>query len=128
MIAVKESFRNKGVFRVILKYIQSKFSHVSLTCKPDLVPLYEKFGFNVSGVFQTNICMSCGVESGPGKIISVDDKYVMRHSSVVNEYKRLVKKIGKIRVNACVEKWQKDFSMAESEAKKFYDNHTQKLL
>ncbi|MDM8350886.1 GNAT family N-acetyltransferase [Pseudomonas sp. sp1636] len=126
MIAVKESFRKKGVFREIVKYIQSKFSHVSLTCKPELVSLYEKIGFNASGVFQTHICMNHGNESGPGKLISVDDEYVMRHPSVMKEYKKLVEKIGKIRVDSCIAKWQKDFSMAESEARNFYAGHAKK--
>jgi len=123
MIAVKESFRNKGVFRKIVKSIQSKFSHVSLTCKPELVPLYEKFGFNASGVFQTHIYMNHGNQIGPGKLISVDDEYVMRHPSVVKEYKKLVEKIGKIRVDEAIAKWQKDFSLGESEARNFYAGH-----
>lgn len=124
MIAVKEPFRSKGVFREIMKFIQSNFSHISLTCKPELVPLYKKFGFNISGVFQANICMSRGNERGLGKLISVDDEYVMSHPSVIKAYQKLVAKIGKMRVDACVSKWQKDFSLAESEAQKFYANNT----
>lgn len=127
MIAVKESFRKKGVFREIIKHIQSKFSHVTLTCKPELVSLYEKFGFNASGVFQTHICMSRGNETGHGKLISVDDEYVMRHPLVLKKYKKLVEKIGKIRVDAAIAKWQKDFSLAESEARDFYAGLAKKL-
>lgn len=127
MIAVKEAFRSQGVFRRIIEYIQSKYSHISLTCKPALVPLYQKFRFNISDAFQTHIRMECGTGRGPGKLLSVDDEYVMRHPSVINEYKKLMEKFGRIRVDACVAKWQKDFSLAESEARNFYENHAEKL-
>jgi len=128
MVAVKADFRGIGVLKQILETIRANFSFVSLTCKPSLVPLYEKYGFHISGVFQTHICMTNSDDNQSGRLASVDDEYVMQHPSVIQELGKLRRKLGESRFQSCIKKWQQDYAVGEQNALNFYAQNVEKKI
>lgn len=50
-LAVEERYRGKGVARALIEHLLAQGSRpLYLMCRPELQPLYEKFGFRVIGV------------------------------------------------------------------------------
>lgn len=54
---VAKDHRNKGVLRALMEKILSAFPAARLSCHPELVPVYERFGFTVTGMSGTEVTM-----------------------------------------------------------------------
>lgn len=63
-IAVDQKYRGKGVFRAIMTELLEHYPAAAIDCPIKLVPLYEKFGFEVEDSFGSHILMLTGPLDG----------------------------------------------------------------
>ncbi|RUG15356.1 GNAT family N-acetyltransferase [Pseudomonas aeruginosa] len=91
-IAVAKSHRRQGVMRLIMSKLLEHYPVVALDCPIELVPLYKKFGFYVSGSQSAHITM----ETGPinGQMLSMDSEDLMAEPSLVEAKQRVTKALG----------------------------------
>lgn len=121
MIAVSAGYRKNGVFTKMLNFINEKYSeNLTLSCKPEMVNFYKKFGFIPVGVRQTQIAMSLAPEISGGGISTVDDAEVMKNPKVLQKYNDLITRRGKAAVKKEIDKWQNDFERGEQRAEQFW--------
>lgn len=68
---VSKSFRGKGVMRLMMKDIKSRYEHLHLSCAVALVPIYERYGFRCIEMREHQIVMFVGspVEDTPVQMI-----------------------------------------------------------
>lgn len=121
---VDPKYRMKGVMRTMLEFVQKKYVNMTLTCSPSLVPMYEKFGFIISGCYQTHISMTYGVIPNNGGLISIDEESVIAHPTVLQSYRSLVSSVGKIKAKKAVTEWQQDFNKGEEISRRFYEDYS----
>lgn len=58
--AVKTSHRRRGIFTAMLQELGNHFPKASLSCPMNLVPMYEAFGYKVTGNREAHITMNNG--------------------------------------------------------------------
>lgn len=63
-IAVDQKYRGQGVFRAIMTEILEHYPAAAIDCPIELVPLYEKFGFEVEESFGSHVLMLTGPLNG----------------------------------------------------------------
>lgn len=62
--AVSESYKGRGVFKIMLNELRNTYPALGLDCTMDLVPMYEKLGFYVSGQQGVHVAMCTAPLSG----------------------------------------------------------------
>jgi len=65
-IAVDVPYRGKGVLRALLTELANHAEVTGLGCSVEKVPLYERFGYTVSGSHHAQVLMTNGAMSGQG--------------------------------------------------------------
>jgi GNAT superfamily N-acetyltransferase len=71
-MAVKQSYRGKGVGSAMMREAISRYPHVELTCPIKKVPFYERLGFRVLDAHNTQIVMNTREQSTTGMMGIVD--------------------------------------------------------
>ncbi|MBI6727317.1 GNAT family N-acetyltransferase [Pseudomonas viridiflava] len=91
-IAVLENYRGQGIMRLIMDEMLEHHPILALDCPIELVPLYEKFGFYVSGSQGGHIVM----ETGPitGQIFSFDTEDLMKEPPLRAAKQKISKALG----------------------------------
>jgi ribosomal protein S18 acetylase RimI-like enzyme len=78
--AVSDNYKGQGVFKSMLNELRSIYPALGLDCTMDLVPMYEKLGFQVSGQQGVHVAMVTAPLSG--KHWARDQQYLDRTNAV----------------------------------------------
>jgi GNAT superfamily N-acetyltransferase len=115
MVVVK-NYRGRGILRQMMTEILSHYAIVGLDCRIGLVPIYEKFGFKVTGAQGTHISMATGTLSGV--MISIDDNLLMKSPPLLQAKKTISDSLGK-NSKAGYSKFNEQNQLAAQEAEAF---------
>jgi GNAT superfamily N-acetyltransferase len=91
--AVLPGFRRRGAFKSMLLKMLSRYPVAALSCEIDLVPLYERFGFEVYGHRGGQIQMATG-NCDTGAMLVLDPS-ILEHSPVIEQRRQsLIQRCG----------------------------------
>jgi GNAT superfamily N-acetyltransferase len=91
-IAVSETYRGKGVFRQIMTELLENYPGAAVDCPTGLVPLYEKFGFQVEESFGSHVLMQTGALNG--KIVHLEYEELSAMPAFRSAKQLIVAKLG----------------------------------
>ncbi|WP_409286915.1 GNAT family N-acetyltransferase [Pseudomonas guariconensis] len=111
-MAVRKSHRGKGLGRSLITQMVARYPHAELTCPVGLVGFYEKLGFNVLDVDETQVVMNTRSASSKGQM-AVLNVSIIHSSAQAQSYQRQLE-----------QRWGRD-AMAESVF--LLDQHVQDL-
>lgn len=92
-MVVAKKYRGQGILRMMMTELLSHYPIAGLDCSPRLVPLYEKFGFNVTGTQGTHIVMSTGELTGI--MMSINGNDIMRYPPLIQAKEKIRNALGK---------------------------------
>lgn len=115
-IAVLENYRGKGIMRLIMNEMLEHHPVMALDCPIELVPLYEKFGFYVSGSQGGHIAM----ETAPvnGYMFSFDNEDLMKEPPLRAATQKISKTLGS-KADAGYRNFNRHNELAVSKAEAF---------
>lgn len=93
-MAVLKSRRGEGVARSMIALMLERYPHAELSCPIPKVPFYESLGFQVIGVYVTQVRMNTREKSADSVMGVLDMGRVFGHESVVFEKHKQTQKYG----------------------------------
>jgi ribosomal protein S18 acetylase RimI-like enzyme len=94
-MAVAASARRRGVGSVMMKSVLARYPHTELTCFVSKVPFYEKLGFKVIDVRNTQLVMNTRDHSTEGRIGIVDANSIAQTSEAQALQDQLLQRWGR---------------------------------
>ncbi|KPC02301.1 putative acetyltransferase [Pseudomonas amygdali pv. lachrymans] len=94
-MAVQKTHRGQGIGSALMKMAIERYPHVELTCPVAKVGFYERLGFRVLDVHNTQVVMNTRSASTEGQMAIVDVEPIYRSSQALEIRDRLLARWGR---------------------------------
>lgn len=93
-MAVLKNHRNQGVAKAMMEEVLSRYPHAELSCFVEKVPFYQKLGFELIGVRNTQVRMNTRGKSADDVMGVLDTVRLFEHPVVKEQFNSQLQRLG----------------------------------
>jgi len=117
--AVLPGWRHRGAFKRMLGVMLERYPSAALSCEIDMVPMYERFGFEVYGYRDGQVKMATGDCSSSAGMMLIDSS-ALEHDPVINQCRdAMLKKHGQAKMVQALIAFSQEEAIRAERAKTF---------
>jgi len=125
-MAVATPARRRGVGSAMMKAVLARYPHTELTCFVPKVPFYEKLGFKVIDVRNTQLVMNTRDQSTEGRIGTVDVNSIAQTAEAKALQDQLLQRWGRKEMVSSQKKLARHLEQLSSKAAAFFRERSER--
>lgn len=93
-MVVRKECRRQGIARAMIDAMLERFPHAELSCFVDKVPVYEALGFQVVGLYETQVRLCTRSQSAQGVMATLNTQQIFESQPVADVMRRQFQTFG----------------------------------
>lgn len=122
-MAVLQGHRRKGIARAMMTELLASHPHTELSCFVEKVPFYERLGFQLIGLRNTQVRMCTRAESAKGTMQALDVDALLGTPPIQAVLRAQVQKVGQRAFKDADRKFDRHIEQRSRQAKAFVEQH-----